>query len=72
VLTLERLGLMPSAALGITDDGEGSENAGNDTAAGRRDVKLEETASMTNVGRVRRRVKWKEVADCWGSSLRSE
>lgn len=52
VFTLERLGLMPSAARGTTDAGEGRENAGKDTAAGRRDVKLVEAASMTDARRL--------------------
>jgi hypothetical protein len=54
VLTLERLGLIPSAARGITDAGEGRENAGRETAAGRREVKLEVAASMTGTRRLRR------------------
>lgn len=33
---------------GMTDVGDGKENAGKDTAAGRRDVKLVDAASMTN------------------------
>jgi hypothetical protein len=31
----------------MTEAGEGRENAGKETAAGRRDVKLEDAASMT-------------------------
>jgi hypothetical protein len=39
VLTLERLGLMPSPARGISAGGGGREKAGREPAAGLREVK---------------------------------